>query len=251
LVQAVQQHPKLFTVGTVTAVDEGTMSCKITPEDGGEVVDNVPIRVMRHGNQIGFSVVPKVNTEVIVMWLDEYRPTIFQIHEWDKVIVKNKGDVGMVIEGDEIWVGTDDFGLKIKPKTGPITVGKPECGLTVATPAGPITVGSSVCGLNVATPAGPVELKTALGMISVPGPGGTMTLGATGDSAPGISADKTVLKLGIIEDATHSVAWADAIASHLALLKDAYDAHNHWGMVPAPGPSPTPPNISSAEVKVS
>ncbi|MEE9456751.1 MAG: hypothetical protein V3W11_06345 [bacterium] len=118
LVQAVQNHPKLFTVGTVTAVDEGTMSCKITPEDGGEVVDKVPIRVMRHANQIGFSVVPKVGTEVIVMWLDEYRPTIFQIHEWAKVVVLDKSGIGFTIENGIIRLG------KEKVKKHPVAWGE-------------------------------------------------------------------------------------------------------------------------------
>jgi hypothetical protein len=133
----------MFTVGTITDVDEPTMSCTIKPEDGGEVVKNVPIRVMRYANQIGFSVVPRVGTEVIVMWLDEYRPTIFQIHEWEKVVVKNKSDVGMVVQGNEIWVGEVDFGLNIKPKTGPVTVGNSGYGLNVATPVGPVTLNAS------------------------------------------------------------------------------------------------------------
>jgi hypothetical protein len=127
LVQAVQKHPKMFTVGTITDVDEPTMSCTIKPEDGGEVVDKVPIRVMRHANEIGFSVVPKVGTEVIVMWLDEYRPTIFQIHEWEKIIVLDGSEIGVKIEngvvhlgkgnsaehpvawGDDLWDFLDEF----------------------------------------------------------------------------------------------------------------------------------------------
>ena len=177
LVQAVQKHPKMFTVGTITGVDEGTMSCTIKPEDGGEVVDKVPIRVMRHGNQIGFSVVPKVGTEVIVMWLDEYRPTIFQVHEWDKVIVKDKSDVGMVVKGDEIWVGEIDFGLKIKTKTGPITVGKTGCGRTVTAPAGSVT------------------LQATAGTITRPGPGGTLSIAASGTDQS-IEAGISDIKIG-------------------------------------------------------
>jgi hypothetical protein len=225
LVQAVQKHPKLFTVGTVTYVDEDTMSCKITPEDGGEAVDNVPIRVMRHANEIGFSVVPKVGTEVIVMWLDEYRPTIFQVHEWDKVIVKNKGDVGMVIKGDKIWVGKEDFGLEITP------------------PIGPARLGSGVTGINVESKLGPVTVSSPGATITLPKAGKTMTLAVKEGSA---------LKLGDTQKDMHPVAWADVLETYLdkdnpnpakSLLKWL---ENQLGSTP-----PEPDKFKSDEVKVS
>lgn len=160
MVNAVVKQKDAFTVGTIFSVDEAEMTCVVTPEDGGQNIEDVPLRIMRYADAVGFSIVPVVGTEVIVAWLDKLRPVIFRIHEWDKIVIQNAEGHGAIVKAGEVL-------------------------------------------------------------------------------------------LGVEASATHPVAWGDAIASHLAAFKAAYDAHTHGGMVPVPGPSPTPPNISSAEVKVS
>ena len=88
LVNAVVKKKVAFTVGTIKTVDEAEMTCVVTPDDEGEDIEDVPLRIMRYPNSIGFTVVPVINTEVIVVWLGERRPVIFRVHEWDKVIIR-------------------------------------------------------------------------------------------------------------------------------------------------------------------
>lgn len=105
LVNAVAKQKDVFTVGTVFTVDEAEMTCVVTPEDGGQDIEDVPLRVMRYADAVGFSIVPVVGTEVIVVWLDKSRPVIFRVHEWDKIVILNKDGHGIVINSGDIVLG--------------------------------------------------------------------------------------------------------------------------------------------------
>jgi len=105
LVNAVAKIPEVFTVGTIFTVDEAEMMCVVTPEDGGQNVEDVPLRVMRYADAIGFSIVPVVGTAVIVAWLDKSRPVIFRVHAWDKVVIQNKDGHGILINPGDVVLG--------------------------------------------------------------------------------------------------------------------------------------------------
>jgi len=105
LVNAVAKIPDVFTVGTAFTVNEAEMTCVVTPEDGGQDIEDVPLRVMRYADAVGFSIVPVVGTEVIVVWLDKSRPVIFRVHEWDKIVIQNKDGHGILINSGDIVLG--------------------------------------------------------------------------------------------------------------------------------------------------
>ena len=107
LVNAVAKIPDVFTVGTVFTVDEAEMTCVVTPEDGGQDVEDVPLRVMRYADAVGFSIVPVVGTEVIVAWLDKSRPVIFRVHAWDKVVIQNKDGHGVIVKKGGVLLGIE------------------------------------------------------------------------------------------------------------------------------------------------
>jgi len=104
IVKTVAPPPVVFTTGTVKAVDEATLSVDVTPDDGGEVIANVPLRVMRYQNQTGVAVVPKVGTEVVVEWLDKHRPRVAAAQEWTKIIMLTAQGFGVIIS-DVIAMG--------------------------------------------------------------------------------------------------------------------------------------------------
>jgi len=107
LVNAVVKKTIAFTVGTIKTVDEAEMTCVVTPEDGGQDIEDIPLRIMRYPNAIGFTIIPVINTEVIVAWLGERRPVIFRIHEWDKVIIQDEDGHGIIIKKGEILLGVE------------------------------------------------------------------------------------------------------------------------------------------------
>lgn len=69
---------------------KGLYWCDVQPErDTDAKVEYVPMafRVMNHTDDFGIIIVPKMNAEVIVAWVDG-RPTIDSCQEWDKLIFK-------------------------------------------------------------------------------------------------------------------------------------------------------------------
>ena len=107
LINAVVKQTIVFSVGTVKTVDEAEMTCVVTPEDKGEDIEDVPLRIMRYADAIGFSVIPVINTEVIVAWLRPQRPIIFRVHEWNKIIIQNKEGHGIIINPGNIILGIE------------------------------------------------------------------------------------------------------------------------------------------------
>ena len=105
IVNAVMKKSPAFTVGTVFTVDEAEMTCVVTPESGGENVEDVPLRIMRYANAVGFTAIPAVGTEVIIAWLDNRRPVIFRVHEWAKIVIQNKDGHGILINPGDIILG--------------------------------------------------------------------------------------------------------------------------------------------------
>lgn len=114
IVDGVVDKPDIFVTGTVVAVDEPTLSCDVRPDDGGEVISNAALRVMRYQNDAGFAVVPKVGTEAIVAWLAPNRPTVFQVHEWAKIVCLTPAGFGFTIEGEKLNLGMTKGG-KLEP----------------------------------------------------------------------------------------------------------------------------------------
>jgi|GEM_PF-1895492 len=109
IINSVVDFPELFTVGTVAAVDEATYSCDVQPDDGGPLVKDVPLRVRRDNNKIGVTIVPALNTPIIIMWVDTQRPTVFQVQKWAKVIIQDESGLGFVITAsDKIKAGIED-----------------------------------------------------------------------------------------------------------------------------------------------
>jgi hypothetical protein len=105
IVDGVVDKPDIFVTGTVVAVDEPTLSCDVRPDDGGEVISNAALRVMRYQDDTGFAVVPKVGTEAIVAWLAPNRPTVFQVHEWAKIVCLTPAGFGFTIDGEKLNLG--------------------------------------------------------------------------------------------------------------------------------------------------
>lgn len=97
IINSVVNFPELFTVGTVDAVDEATYSCDVQPEDGGTLIKDVPLRVRRDNNKVGVTIVPALDTPIIIMWIDTQRPTVFQVQEWAKIIIQDASGLGFVI----------------------------------------------------------------------------------------------------------------------------------------------------------
>jgi hypothetical protein len=108
LINAVTKKDPVFTVGTVKAIDEAEMVCTVTPEDGGEDIEDVPLRIMRYADSVGFTTVPVLNTEAIVLWLGPQRPVIFRVHEWDRVIIQNKEGHGIIIKPGSVIIGIEE-----------------------------------------------------------------------------------------------------------------------------------------------
>jgi len=107
MINAVIKKDPLFTVGTVKTVDEAEMTCTVTPEDGGQDIEDVPLRIMRYADSVGFTAVPVLNTEAIVLWLGPQRPVIFRVHEWDKVIIQNKDGHGVIVKKGGVLLGLE------------------------------------------------------------------------------------------------------------------------------------------------
>lgn len=107
LINAVVKKTVAFTVGTVKTVDEAEMTCVVTPDDEGEDIEDVSLRIMRYPDAVGFTVVPVINTEVIVAWLSERRPVVFRVQEWDKVVIQNKEGHGIIINPGNIILGIE------------------------------------------------------------------------------------------------------------------------------------------------
>lgn len=107
LVKAVADIKDVFTVGTVKSIDESEMTCVVTPEDEGQDIEDVPLRIMRYADSVGFTIVPVINTEVVVAWLDKHRPLIFRVHEWDELIAQNKEGHGLIIRSGELLLGVE------------------------------------------------------------------------------------------------------------------------------------------------
>jgi hypothetical protein len=108
LINSVVDFPELFTVGTVAAVDESTYSCDVQPEDGGPLLKDVPLRVRRDNDKVGVTIVPSLYTPVIVMWISDQRPTVFQVQKWTKVIIQDESGLGFVITAsDRIKAGIE------------------------------------------------------------------------------------------------------------------------------------------------
>jgi hypothetical protein len=116
IVDGVVDKPDIFSTGTVVAVDEPTLSCDVRPDDGGEVISNAALRVMRYQDDTGFAVVPKVGTEAIVAWLAPNRPTIFQVHEWAKIVCLTAAGFGFTIDGEKLKLGTKGQSTEPVPK---------------------------------------------------------------------------------------------------------------------------------------
>jgi hypothetical protein len=107
IVNAVVKLPSIFTVGTVEAIDEGALSVDVLPDGDGEMIKNVPIRVMRFSDTIGVTTIPSLKTEAIVIWLGK-RPTLFKAQEWSKILVHDEDGFGITIEAKgELKVGVE------------------------------------------------------------------------------------------------------------------------------------------------
>jgi len=105
IVNTLAKVEKIFTVGTVAAVNEAEMTCTVTPEDGGEDIADVPLRIMSYAGAVGLAVIPVVGTEVVVAWLDRLRPLVFRVQEWDKVVLRNEAKMGITVKNDSVVLG--------------------------------------------------------------------------------------------------------------------------------------------------
>ena len=76
-------------VGTITEVDETNLTVSIQPERGDVEIKNVPIRVWNTDDDEGVYIVPKVGAWCLYALVDG-RPTLLQVQEWEKVIIKRR-----------------------------------------------------------------------------------------------------------------------------------------------------------------
>jgi hypothetical protein len=102
MVAAVTPKPKMFTVGTVAAVNEGEALMTVAPEDGGQEIVDVPLRIMRNADGAGVIVIPKVGTQVVVAWLGEHRATLLKCQEWTKILIQTPAKFGMVVDAADV-----------------------------------------------------------------------------------------------------------------------------------------------------
>ena len=107
MINAVVKKDPVFTVGKVKTVNEAEMTCIVTPEDGGQDIEDVPLRIMRYPNAVGVTVVPVIETPAIVLWLGPRRPTIFRVQEWDKILILNKQGHGITVKSGVIILGVE------------------------------------------------------------------------------------------------------------------------------------------------
>lgn len=108
IINSAVDFPELFTVGTVDAVDESTYSCDVQPDDDGPLIMDVPLRVRRDNNKVGVTIVPALNTPIIIMWVDTQRPTVFQVQKWAKIVIQDESGLGFVITAsDRIKAGIE------------------------------------------------------------------------------------------------------------------------------------------------
>lgn len=105
--------PVGYTVGTVASIDMDTLSCTVDPEDGGEPIRNIPLRITRPSDTYGVTIIPKLGTEAIVVWLDRkgselLRPKILEVQKWDKIIIHDDRGFGLTItaQGD-VKIGSE------------------------------------------------------------------------------------------------------------------------------------------------
>jgi len=78
--------------------DPKSFWCDVQPEREAEsLLEHVPMafRAMNYSDDLGFILVPKMNTEVLVEWIDG-RPTITACQEWDILILK-KGETNFLV----------------------------------------------------------------------------------------------------------------------------------------------------------
>ncbi|MBD3285813.1 hypothetical protein GF359_05065 [candidate division WOR-3 bacterium] len=83
--------------------------CDVEPERSNEATLQyvpMPMRVINAPDDLGVIFVPKVDTEVIVSWIDG-RPTMLASREWDRMILKKGENLWIEIaKNDDIFVQT-------------------------------------------------------------------------------------------------------------------------------------------------
>ena len=106
IVKAVAPQAPAFLRGTVRSVNKGEMTCVVRPETGGEDFADVPLRVTRVADDVGFIVIPRVGAAVVLLLLDEYRAVVASVQEWDEIIIKH-GDktTGAIFRSGEVLLG--------------------------------------------------------------------------------------------------------------------------------------------------
>ncbi|MBN2381173.1 hypothetical protein JXM67_15345 [candidate division WOR-3 bacterium] len=103
--------------------------CDVKPEKESEAVLQyvpMPMRVLNAPDDLGVIFVPKVDTEVIVSWIDG-RPTMLACKEWDRMILKKGENLWIEIaKNDDILVQTNgQVNVKVgKSVTEEITLSK-------------------------------------------------------------------------------------------------------------------------------
>lgn len=114
--------------------------CDVQPEkEGEELLQYVPMsfRVMNYADDLGFILVPKMNTEVLVSQVDG-RPTIEACQEWDYFILK---------KGEDFYLTVDDQNNVELQTTGAVDVkvaktSKEQAGISKQIVAPQIVLGS-------------------------------------------------------------------------------------------------------------
>ncbi len=84
-------------VGMVKGVDEENLTVDVQLEREEKVRKSLPIRVMKTQDDLGIYIIPKVGTEVLVLFVDA-RPTPIAFQEWEKIIVKRSDGFRLEIE---------------------------------------------------------------------------------------------------------------------------------------------------------
>lgn len=101
------EMPDQLFIATVESVDEITFSCNVVQEKEEIPIENVPLRVMRLNDELGFTVVPKVGTFVVVGLING-RPTILKVQEWDRIYLEKESGFWLEVDvADNVTVRTE------------------------------------------------------------------------------------------------------------------------------------------------
>jgi hypothetical protein len=95
---------KQVVIATVKSADTARLTCNVV-FDGEKIVrENIPLRIYNDDGALGFAVVPRVGSEVLVVFVrgKEGQPRIIGVQEWDQIIIRKPRFEIVINSEDEV-----------------------------------------------------------------------------------------------------------------------------------------------------